>query len=250
MIEFPLVHIERVPDAAAVAARGAALFAACAAQAIAERGQFVVALSGGSTPRRLHAGLTSDEWRPRIDWPYVEFCWGDERPVPPSNPESNYGMARETLLEPLGIESAHVHRMHAEVTDMSRAADEYARDLVRLSGTAAGAPPVFDLILLGMGPDAHTASLFPQTMALHVKDRWVVANPVPQLGTTRMTITFPVIHAARAVIVLVAGAEKGPALRAVFAGPRDEDRFPAQRLAQGAGAIRWIVDAAAHAALE
>lgn len=246
----PLVNIERVADAAEVAARGAALFAACASQSIAERGRCIVALSGGSTPRALHARLASEEWHSRIAWPAIEFCWGDERPVPPSDPQSNFGMARETLLEPLGIDRARVHRMHAEAADMARAADEYADELARLCAVPPDAPPVIDLLLLGMGPDAHTASLFPGTAALHVTDRWVVANEVPQLATTRMTVTFPVIHAARSVLVLVSGAEKGPALRAVFAGPRDEDRYPAQRLVHASGAITWVVDAAAHAALE
>jgi 6-phosphogluconolactonase len=243
------VRIERLRDRAAVAARGAALFAACAARAIEERGQFVVALSGGSTPRALHACLTSDEWRPRVDWPYVEFCWGDERAVPPVDPQSNFGMARDTLLEPLGIEAERIHRMRGDAADLAGAAAEYAAGLTRLTGTPAQQPPVLDLILLGMGSDAHTASLFPDTEALHVRDRWVVANRVPTLDTMRLTITFPVIHAARTVVVLVSGAEKAQALRAVMTGPPDPDRLPAQRLADVSGTVIWLVDEPAHAAL-
>jgi 6-phosphogluconolactonase len=249
VIEWAVVRIERVADSAAVAARGAALFASCAARAIEERGQFVVALSGGSTPRALHACLTSDEWRLRVDWPYVEFCWGDERPVPPSHPQSNFGMARETLLAPLGIAGERVHRMQGEASDLARAAADYAAALTRLTGASPRSAPVLDLVLLGMGPDGHTASLFPATAALHVSDRWVAANHVPQLATTRLTVTFPVIHAARTVIVLVTGSEKGTALRAVLTGPPDPDRFPAQRLAQSTGSVTWLVDEAAHAGL-
>ena len=229
------MRIERLPDGAAIAARAAALFAACAARAIEERGQFVVALSGGSTPRALHACLTSDEWRPRVDWPYVEFCWGDERAVPPEDPQSNFGMARDTLLGPLRIAGERIHRMRGEAADLAGAAAEYAVELTRLTGIPAQKAPALDLILLGMGPDAHTASLFPATEALHVSDRWVVANRVPKLETTRLTITFPVIHAARTVVVLVGGAEKAPALRAVMTGLPDPDHFPAQRLADASG---------------
>jgi 6-phosphogluconolactonase len=243
------VRIERLPDSAAVAARGAALFAACAARAIEERGQFVVALSGGSTPRALHESLTSDEWRPRLDWPYVEFCWGDERPVPPDDPQSNFGMARDTLLQPLGIADERIHRMRGEAADLAGAAAEYAGELTRLTAAPAQQPPVLDVILLGMGSDAHTASLFPHTDALHVRDRWVVANRVPALDTTRLTITFPVIHAARTVIVLVSGAGKAQALRAVMTGPPDPDRLPAQRLADAGGTVIWLVDEPAHGAL-
>lgn len=243
------MRIERVADSAAAAARGAALFAACAARAIEERGQFVVALSGGSTPRALHACLVSDEWRPRVDWPYVEFCWGDERAVPPDDPQSNFGMARDTLLEPLEIAGERIHRMRGEAADLAAAAADYAAELARVTGTPAQAPPVLDLILLGMGPDAHTASLFPETAALQVSDRWVVANRVPVLDMTRLTITFPVIHAARTVVVLVSGAEKASALSTVLTGPRDPDRFPAQRLADAGGTVIWLADEAAHAGL-
>src|SRR5262249_36643408 len=151
-----------------------------------------------------------------VDWSRVELFFGDERAVPPDDPDSNYRMARETLLAPLAIAAARVHRMEGERADLDAAARDYERELARvLGGAPGGEPPQLDPVLLGMGPDGHTASLFPHSAALAESRRWVVANEVPKLSTRRITFTFPLIERARAQLVLVAGAAKAAALAEV-----------------------------------
>lgn len=214
-----------------------------AAQATEARGRFVVALSGGRTPRGLYQALTTAKYRKRLDWNRVEFFWGDERAVPPDHDESNYRTARETLLKPLGIYSAHIHRMEADRAELASAAAGYAAEIATCFETwLSDPPPRFDLILLGLGQDGHTASLFPHSGALGVTDRWVVANHVPQLSTTRITMTIPLINRARAVFFLVAGDEKATALARVIHGPMDPARFPAQRIHPTNGRLVWFVD--------
>jgi 6-phosphogluconolactonase len=230
-----------LPDPASVAEEAARHVVALATDAISARGRFAVALSGGSTPRVLHARLASAHRR-SLDWTRVEFFWSDERAVPPDHPDSNYRMARETLLEPIGIAAAHVHRIRGEDPDPANAANEYVRLLAELFSEDV---PEFDLVLLGMGADGHTASLFPHTAALDVEDRTVAANRAPKPPMDRITLTFPVLLAARAVRVLVTGADKAATLEAVLHGPPDPHRLPAQRLASARGDVRWLVDAAA-----
>jgi 6-phosphogluconolactonase len=152
-------------------------------------------------------------------------------------------MARETLLDPLGIDGSRVHRIRGEDPEPDHAADEYARSLAE--SLPGGDVPTFDLILLGMGADGHTASLFPNTAALDVEDRAVVASHAPKPPVNRITLTFPVLLRARAVRVLVTGADKAATLATVFHGPRDPRRWPAQRLAAARGDLRWLVDSAA-----
>lgn len=234
-------------DPAAVADEAARQVVAIGAAAIEARGRFLVALSGGSTPRALHARLAAPDLRARLDWSRVEICWSDERAVPPDHPDSNYRMARETLLDVLGLPERQVHRIHGESPDPEAAADDYACRLVDLAGGTSGVPtaPVLDLVLLGMGTDGHTASLFPHTPALDVTDRWVVPNRAPRPPIDRITITFPVIHAARAVRVIATGADKAGTLAQMLHGPRDPAGLPSQRLADARGDLRWLVDAAA-----
>jgi 6-phosphogluconolactonase len=209
--------------------------AAIARDAIATRGTCAIALSGGSTPKRLFQ-LLAARGRDALPYDRVELWWGDERCVPPDHADSNYRMARETLIEPLGLQ--HVHRIPAEQAD---AADVYERELV----AALGTPPVFDYVMLGMGADGHTASLFPHSPGLAERARWVIANAI-DAKTTRITLTVPTILAARAIRFLVAGAEKADALHAVLDGPRDPDRYPSQWIAEHAV---WLVDRAAAAQL-
>jgi len=208
---------------------------------IAARGSCHVALSGGSTPKTLFRVLAA-QGRGALPWDRIELWWGDERCVPPDHADSNYRMTRETLLEPLGL--TRVHRIEAE-RPPEAAASDYERALVG----ALGAPPVFDLVWLGMGPDGHTASLFPGSPAVAEKQRYVVANPVdsPVAGgrTTRITMTLPVLDAARRVRFLVAGADKAGRLHEVLEGP--PGRFPAQLVR--ATDVGWLVDAAAAAQL-
>jgi 6-phosphogluconolactonase len=232
-------------DPAGVADEAARQVAALAREAIAARGRFVVSLSGGDTPRALHARL-SESHAHQVDWPEVEFFWSDDRLVPPDDPASNYRMARETLLGPLGIRADRVHRVRGEAGDARVAADEYAREIASVAEVEAGRP-VFDLVLLGMGGDGHTASLFPFSDALGVEDEWVAPGRAPKPPFDRVTFTFPVIHAARAVRVLVNGADKAGVLADVLHGARDPGRLPAQRILESRGDVRWIVDAAAAA---
>jgi 6-phosphogluconolactonase len=211
--------------------------------ALAARSRFLIALSGGSTPRAMHARLGSDALRGGLDWHAVEFFWSDERAVAAAHPDSNFGMARATLLDPLGIGGERVHRMRGEAPDLDEAAAEYERDLSSVTGSSLdGPPPPLDLVLLGMGADGHTASLFPYTPALDARGRWVVANPVPQLATRRLTFTFDMITAAREIRVLVAGADKAPALSAVWTGSFEPERYPSQRLSQDRSRAVWLVD--------
>ena len=228
------MKIQKYADLEAVSRAGAEEFARLLR---ASTGTFRVALSGGSTPKRMHE-ILSAMGRDALPWDRVELWFGDERTVPPDHPDSNYGMAKRTLIDPLGISS--VHRMEGE-RDPAAAAADYERALV----AAAGAPPVLDLVFLGMGPDGHTASLFPGSPAVGERQRYVVANPVDSPvakgKTTRITLTVPALNAARHVRFLVAGADKAHVLGEVLQGPRG--RYPSQ-LVEG-GDVAWFVDQAA-----
>ena len=230
---------------------GAALAAACADHllevvraAVARRGVAHVALAGGHTPRDANALLAAQPRRGTVDWSRVVFWFGDERCVPPDDAESNYRMNRETLLEPLGIAPERVHRMRGEGEPTAAAAD-YDAVLVR----ELGERPRLDLILLGMGPDGHTASLFPGTTGGIPKDKHCIAHYVPQFDRWRITLTPRAINAARAVAITAGGAEKADALAGVLNGPRQTDVYPSQLVHPENGELRWFVDAAAAALL-
>jgi 6-phosphogluconolactonase len=228
-------------DAAAVARETAERFVAAAAAAIAERGRFSVALSGGSTPKAVYPLLVSQPLVSRVDWSRVEFFWGDDRSVPPDDPESNFGVAQQMLISHLpGVGPDSVHRMPADAADRDAAAAAYADEIVRVLGGSSSQPPVFDLVWLGMGADGHTASLLPDSEALDVSDRWVVANWAPRLASWRMTLTFPVLDAARQALFVVTGGDKADALRQVRSGSSE---LPAGRV--DAERTIWLVDAAA-----
>lgn len=226
-------------DPAAVAAATADRFVALAGEAIAERGAFRVALSGGGTPKQVYPLLV--ERRDAVDWSRVAFFWGDERAVPPDHPESNFGVAYHMLISHLpGVRNDRIHRMAAEASDIDGAALTYESE-IRLAFDARGhEPPAFDLVWLGMGPDGHTASLFPGSEALDEADRWVVGNWAPSQAAWRMTMTYPLINAARQALFVVTGADKAPALRAIRDGA---DEYPAGRV--HAQHTAWLVDAAA-----
>ncbi len=235
-----------LPDVASVARAAAEHFIAVARQAIAERGRFCVALSGGSTPKAVYPLLVAEPLASSVDWSRVEFFWGDDRSVPPDDPESNFGVANAMLVSRLpGVRPDAVHRMPADAADRDAAASGYAAEIMAVLGGDDATPPVFDLISLGMGPDGHTASLFPGSEALGVTDRWVVANWAPRLKTWRMTLTFPVLDAARESLFVVTGADKAEALAAVRSGASD---LPAGRVS--AARTEWIVDAAAAGGAE
>jgi len=221
-------------------------FVTLAQEAIARRGRFSVALAGGSTPRCTYTLLGHEPFASQVDWTHVHIFWGDERCVPPDHPESNYRMARETLLDRLPIPAANVHRIPCEQAP-EQAATAYEATL-RAFFTEGETPsegnptPRFDLVLLGMGEDGHTASLFPGTAALHEEERWVVATYVEKLGAWRVTLTPVVLNAAAHVTFLVAGERKARRLQEVLMGPYQPDRLPAQIVRPRHGRLTWLVD--------
>jgi 6-phosphogluconolactonase len=227
------VHVYESPEELAQAA--AREFASRANEAALERGRFAVVLAGGSTPKATYEILASD-YAGRIDWGNVHVFFGDERAVPPDHEDSNYRMAREALLDHVPVGS--VHRMKGELPP-DEAAEAYEEELCDFFESED--IPRFDLILLGTGPDGHTASLFPETSALEVHDRWVVANPVLKLETTRITLTVPVLNAARAVCFLVAGEGKARPVAEILQGDPDPREYPAS-LVQPQDGPEWMLD--------
>jgi 6-phosphogluconolactonase len=221
-------------------------FCLAGTNAIQARGRFTVALSGGSTPRGLYQELAAN-FRQRLDWQKVFFFFGDERHVPPSDPESNYRMADESLLSKLDIRPDHVFRIPAELPDAGQAARTYEETLRRFFPTASGAFPSLDAVLLGMGPDGHTASLFPGTTAMDERQHWVVANWVEKFSVFRITLTFPVLNSARAVMFLISGGEKSEMVRRAL---RDSGAgLPCQRVHPENGELIWFLDQPAAAKL-
>jgi 6-phosphogluconolactonase len=249
-----MAEIETFPDAASLARAAAGQWVSLADASIAGHGQFSVALSGGSTPRALYSLLATGEFAACVDWPRVHVFWGDERCVPADHPESNYGMARQALLDHVPIPVFNIHRIPCEL-EPQQAAAAYEQTLRTwfADGSAGprageGAPPRFDLILLGMGEDGHTASLFPGAAALGERTRWVVAYNVISLGVWRVTLTPVIINAAVHVMFLVCGANKAERLRQVLTGPYRPDELPAQIVRPTRGRLVWLVDAAAASA--
>ena len=241
-------------DGLALAQAAAGLVVASAQEAIAARRIFRLALSGGSTPRSMHRILRQPDHASQIDWSLVQIFWGDERCVPPDDPDSNYRMAAETLLNHVPVPKSNIHRMRGELPPQ-QAADDYQSQLANQFGLTpdkTGQPfPVFDLILLGLGTDGHTASLFPGSDALEEQQRWVRAVPhdqPPEPLVPRVTITLPVIQSARQVVFLVSGQDKASRLAEVLSPPGSEP-LPAQLAKPFEGTLIWLVDRAAAAQL-
>lgn len=229
----------------AEACRNAAtLIAESARESIAQRGEFSIALAGGSTPKNVYALLADKTIFPDIDWPKWRVFFTDERCVPSDDVESNYRMVSEMLLSKVGICPNCVHRMEVELTSVP-AADMYAQAM----HNHFGADGRFDFILLGMGGDGHTASLFPSTEALDENDAWCFGNEVPQLDTERVTLTFPAINAARRVMFLVTGASKADTLARVFNDERNVSELPAQGVCPTDGELIWVLDEAVAAGI-
>lgn len=248
-----MARIECFPTTEALMAGAAERFVSVAAQAINESGRFVVALAGGSTPRRLYELLATSAYAPRVEWSRAHLFWGDERCVPPDDPGSNYRMAREALLSRVPLPEANVHRVRGEDAP-ARAAAAYERELRETLGTRHGLPRRapgrrLDLVLLGMGDNGHTASLFPGFTAVRERNRWVVAEYVAEVSMWRITLTPPVLNAAAHVMFLVSGAKKAAMLHRVLEGPSEPDVLPAQAIAPREGVLTWLVDAAAAARL-
>jgi 6-phosphogluconolactonase len=230
-----------LPDSPSACREVADRFVELAGSAIEARGVFRVALSGGGTPKSVYPLLLEPDRRDAVDWSRVEFFWGDERTVPPDHPESNFGVAYQMLIAQLpDVRPDRIHRMPAEAPDLHAAALSYESELRLAFGARGDKPPAFDLIWLGMGPDGHTASLFPGSEALDESGRWVVGNWAPLPRAWRMTLTVPVLNAARAVIFAVEGANKAQALRRIREGGSG---LPAERV--DGDHVEWIIDAAA-----
>lgn len=227
-----------LPTADELARAAAEDFVRTANECIADRGRFTVALTGGSTPRNTYATLASGAYVSRVDWTRVHVFWGDERCVPPTDAASNFGMARAVLLDHVPIAPDNIHRMRGE--DEPRAA---AAAYERLIETIVG--DRFDLIHLGLGRDAHIASLFPGSPALSETKRRVCAQYAEEAGMWRITITPVVINSAANITFIVAGAEKADAVARVLEGPRDPEHAPAQIVAPASGRVLWLIDAAA-----
>jgi 6-phosphogluconolactonase len=243
--------IRPFPDAEAVCRAAAEEFRRLASDAQHARARFTVALSGGSTPRRLYEILTETPFREQIDWQKGEFFWGDERAVQPDHADSNHRMAKEALLHKIAAPPSAVHRLQAERPDLDAAAWDYQKEIARTFQISQdGPPPAFDLVLLGMGPDGHTASLFPYTTALKETHRWVVPNYVPKFSAYRLTMTAPILNQARHVLFLVAGADKAGPLAEVLEGRNDPERLPAQLIRPQSGELQWYVDESAAGKLE
>jgi 6-phosphogluconolactonase len=247
-------RVRVLPDVRAVQRAAAEEFTARTEAAVRARGVVLLALSGGSTPRALHALLVdpAEPFRARVPWGRLHVFWGDERPVPPEHPDSNFRMAEDTLLRHVPIPAAQIHRIAGEDPHPAEAAERYARELREVfaaHGRLEAGCPRFDLVLLGMGVDGHTGSLFPGTGVLHEATRLVVAPWVAKLGSHRITLTPPVLNAADAAVFLVTGSEKAETLRAVLEGPRQPDVYPSQVIRPRGGALIWFVDRAAAARL-
>ena len=203
--------------------------------ALAQKGRFTVALSGGSTPKALYQ-ILAEEFREQVPWPNVHFFWSDERHVPPDHPDSNYRMAHEALLSRVPVPESNVHRVHSENPSAQEAADEYEKVIV----------PRLDLILLGLGADGHTASIFPGSDVLHETKRLVAAPWVEKLNTYRITMTLPLLNNGASILFLVSGAEKAQIVKEVLEGPK---KYPAQFVQPTNGELIWMLDRDAAAGL-
>jgi 6-phosphogluconolactonase len=251
--ESRISRLERFPTTDALMADAAEHVVSDAARAIGASGRFAVALSGGSTPKRLYELLASPAYARRIDWSRVHLFWGDERCVPPDDPASNYRMTREALLDHIPLPDINVHRIRGEDTP-AWAAATYERELRQVFDTPPGPPSLtagrrFDLVLLGMGDNGHTASLFPGLSAVREKERWVVAEYVADMSMWRVTLTPPLLNAAMHIAFVVSGAGKAAMLHRVLEGPSEPQVLPAQAIVPADGVLDWLVDAEAASRL-
>jgi len=231
-------------DAVALAQQTTDLFVRLAQESVAARGRFSVALAGGSTPKAAYVMLASAAYRDRVPWQHIHFFWGDERHVPPDHEDSNYHMAHEAMLSKVTVPAAHIYRITAE-KDAQQAADDYEATLRTAFQLTGDSLPRFDLILLGMGPDGHTASLFPGTAAVHESKRLVAAPWVEKFNTFRITLTPPVLCNAAYVVFAAGGADKTETLQQVLQGPYQPALYPSQVVKPAQGTLLWLVDKAA-----
>jgi 6-phosphogluconolactonase len=242
-------QIQILPDGAAIARRAAEIFLATAQSAVRERGVFRVALAGGSTPKAMYSLLVGDALRSQVPWEKMQVFFGDERHVPPDHPDSNFRMATEAMISKSPLKPEQVHRIKAELKDTEEAALEYEQVLRAQFRLKSGEVPRFDLMLLGMGNEGHTLSLFPGTTALRDNGRLVVRTWVGKLFSERITCTAPVANNSAVVLFAVAGADKACALKAVVEGPYEPEQLPSQLIRPANGELFWLIDSAAGAML-
>lgn len=244
--------VEVLSSPEVVVGRAVELFTTAARAADDERTRFLVALAGGATPRPIYRRLAE---RPsQVDWEIVEFFWSDERCVPPDHADSNYRMARQTLLDHVPTPPERIHRMDGEDPDRERSATRYEDRLRHVAGEPAGEPPRLDLVMLGLGPDGHTASLFPGSPAVREPDRLVapvpLANtPMPDPQVDRLTLTPAALNRARAIVFVVIGENKATAVRSVLRESHDPVDVPARGVESRLGTTYWLIDREAGAGL-
>lgn len=238
--------LQILEDTKALARAAADHFVAASEEAIENRGRFMVALSGGSTPQEAYSRLSNPVLATKVSWRNVHLFWGDERCVPADHPDSNYRMARKTMIQKVPIPQANVHRIQGEL-DPDLAAEKYADELRSVFGSEER--PRFDWIFLGLGTDGHTASLFPGSLALRETEHWVLAVFAEALQAWRVTLTLPVLNSARQLSFLVSGKSKAERLHEVLEGEPQPEPLPAQLIQPLNGQVTWLVDQAAAAKL-
>jgi 6-phosphogluconolactonase len=237
------MHIAIYDDKHTISQHAAEYIMRIARESIDLHGRFTFALTGGTTPGEVYSLLGSEPIRSQIDWQRVHIFWGDERCVPHNNPESNFYLAQEVLLHNVAIPKSQIHPVPADQIDRDAASQKYAVEMQHVFGT--NGIPSFDLIHLGMGPEGHTASLFPHQTSLHEMHRLVIPVTVPKPPPDRLTFTPPLLNAAKNVLFLVAGSEKADALHAVLEGQYQPDEYPAQIVRPTNGEVVWMLDKAA-----
>jgi 6-phosphogluconolactonase len=243
-------EVQILPDAAAIARRAAERIFESAAAAVKERGVFTISLAGGSTPKTLYTLLATDPaFKSKMPWDKTQFFFGDERHVAPDDSESNFRMANESMLSKLSLKPEQVLRIKGEYEDAEKAAKEYEQTLRSWFKLSDGQLPRFDVLLLGMGEEGHTLSLFPGTKALHDNGRLVMSNWVGKFFTTRITTTAPVASNSALVIFMITKADKALALKAVLEGPYEPEQLPSQLIQPKSGKLLWLVDTTAASKL-
>lgn len=248
MSAIPDIHI--APDGQEWAHEAATLVHAASEHAIQSHGRCLIALSGGTTPRTLYETLATPEWKRQFDWSRIFFLFGDERCVPPEHPESNFATAQSSLFQPLGIRHGHIYRMKGETQDPLAAAQDYEKVLRQLTHCVAPHTPRIDVILLGIGEDGHTASLFPGTEALHEQTRAVTVGHAPAGISHRLTLSLGVLNQATMVLFLVSGSGKASIVRRILDPQHPSDRLlPAAMVAPYTGRLIWMLDRSAAAQL-
>lgn len=245
MRRMPKSNVIICENSSALFIRAAQLWLEISQKAIAMTGRCTIALSGGSTPRSLYQLLSTPEWSARIDWQKLQFFWGDERCVPPDHLDSNYGMVEKALLSKVPILKQNVHRVPTELAAPEKIAEAYEATLRQVFGARNSSFPQFDLILLGLGENGHTASLFPYSPALKDTVHWFAADFIQEIRAYRITLTAPVINNAKNVIFLVSGEAKADILRQVLFGKYEPQRLPAQLIQPIHGSLTWLTDKSA-----